>query len=154
MNGNKWIQCIKQSPSVPVLTEYLLLANLLSGVQLAPDQPDSVLWRLTADGQYSASSAYNFLFVGLIPPTLDTEDQGPPQNASSLPGWRSKADVSLLICSRRRVGQTTPFAPFATSIRKPPSTCLPNAPLQATYGTTYSPVSLSRPDGRRSLSSA
>ena len=62
---NKWIRCIKPNPSIAVLTDYLHLHQSLQGVRLSPTQADCIRWRWTANGQYSASSAYLFQFQTL-----------------------------------------------------------------------------------------
>ena len=59
----KWIRGIKRNPSVQVLTEYLRLAALLSDLHLNPTTPDTIKWKWTANGVYSARSAYQFQFL-------------------------------------------------------------------------------------------
>jgi hypothetical protein len=47
-----------------LLTEFISLCNMLEQVHLLPGVPDTFAWRLTADQQYSASSAYRAMFIG------------------------------------------------------------------------------------------
>jgi hypothetical protein len=48
--------------------EFIGLWNTLEQVQLCPGVPDTFAWRLTADQQYSASTAYGAMFVGYSKP--------------------------------------------------------------------------------------
>jgi len=52
--------------SLQAILDYLQLWNAVAAVQLN-DQPDRVLWRWTADGKYSAKSAYIMLHQGSTP---------------------------------------------------------------------------------------
>lgn len=52
--------------SVPALVDYLHLWDAVDSTQLT-DQPDKTIWRWTADGTYSAKSAYNMLHAGSTP---------------------------------------------------------------------------------------
>jgi hypothetical protein len=47
------------------LTDYLHLWATVDGYQLG-DQPDKTIWRWTADGSYTAKSAYNMMHTGSI----------------------------------------------------------------------------------------
>jgi len=47
-----------------LVTEFINLWNMVERVQLSPHVPDTFSWRLTADRQYSTSSAYGAMFVG------------------------------------------------------------------------------------------
>jgi hypothetical protein len=49
---------------MPVLCDYVLLWEKLERVQLQPAVPDQFVWKWTADGTYSASSAYRSFFIG------------------------------------------------------------------------------------------
>lgn len=46
------------------MVEYLHLWDTLEAVQLHAEQEDAVRWRWTADGQYTAKSAYQMLHKG------------------------------------------------------------------------------------------
>jgi hypothetical protein len=41
--------------------------DIIAATNLSPDQPDSIAWSLTTDGNYSASSAYHAQFMGSFP---------------------------------------------------------------------------------------
>lgn len=62
LTNGKWIQCIKANPTVQVLTDYLALAVQISSLTLDDRTADSIRWKWTANGNYSASSAYHFQF--------------------------------------------------------------------------------------------
>ncbi|CAM0958165.1 unnamed protein product [Alopecurus aequalis] len=67
--GRAWISSIKPNPSPEVLAEYLALWAHLDPLASTTfnDQPDSVRWKWTESGIYSASSTYNFLLNGHHP---------------------------------------------------------------------------------------
>ena len=52
--------------TVDHLHEFVNLWEKLSHVQLIPDMPDSIIWKLTKDGHYSAATAYSAQFLGLV----------------------------------------------------------------------------------------
>uniref|UniRef100_A0A453SA40 Reverse transcriptase zinc-binding domain-containing protein n=1 Tax=Aegilops tauschii subsp. strangulata TaxID=200361 RepID=A0A453SA40_AEGTS len=62
----KWITCIKENPTAQVLADYVRVWNITAQVNLSPTQPDDIRWKWTADGQYSARTAYQMLFQGRI----------------------------------------------------------------------------------------
>jgi len=63
IENGQWIQCIKPNPTVQVLTDYLHLANQLTQLHLNPTVADTIRWKWTANGVYSARSAYQFQFL-------------------------------------------------------------------------------------------
>jgi hypothetical protein len=54
------------------LAQFIELWQLVNGVQLQSGVEDSVVWKLTANGQYSAASAYNLQFLGLVQSAMNT----------------------------------------------------------------------------------
>ena len=50
---------------VRVLTQFLMLMDLLLEVHLLPEIPDRIIWKWTPTEVYSASSAYQVFFAGL-----------------------------------------------------------------------------------------
>lgn len=62
MNRN-WIRNLGQLDTEELLSQFIMLFNLLREVQLN-EEPDRITWRWTANGEYSASSAYNAQFIG------------------------------------------------------------------------------------------
>uniref|UniRef100_A0ACD5U9A0 Uncharacterized protein n=1 Tax=Avena sativa TaxID=4498 RepID=A0ACD5U9A0_AVESA len=65
-NGN-WIRSIARLSTPAQLSQYLLVCDVVESTQLVPGQADVVAWTLTADGTYSASSAYHAQFHGSHP---------------------------------------------------------------------------------------
>jgi hypothetical protein len=47
-----------------IILEYIELWDLLEEIQLQQEVDDTYVWRLDASGQYSARSAYEYLFLG------------------------------------------------------------------------------------------
>jgi hypothetical protein len=62
----RWVADIRGALTVAVLTEYLDLWGLLAEVVLQPEIEDSHIWQFTQTGQYSAKSAYEAMFIGLV----------------------------------------------------------------------------------------
>ena len=62
--NRSWISCIKPRPTRLVLQEYLQLWQMLDqhGQIHFDEEPDVVRWKWTSSGQYTAASAYHFLF--------------------------------------------------------------------------------------------
>ena len=68
LQGRSWVHHITGPRTMRLLTEFIGLCNTLEQVQLCPGVPDTFAWRLTADQQYSASSAYGAMFLGCSRP--------------------------------------------------------------------------------------
>ena len=68
LDNNFWVSQVKTDgiTSATHLTEFVNLWEKLSVVQLNPDVADSISWKLSNDGSYSASSAYKVQFLGLV----------------------------------------------------------------------------------------
>lgn len=68
LTNKHWISLIKPAPTRLILTEYLLLWDLLEKEQqvLFDDEQDSLTWKWTANGAYTAKSAYDALMMGRI----------------------------------------------------------------------------------------
>jgi hypothetical protein len=65
LHQRSWVRCIRSGVPVAALVDYLHLWAAVDGVQLS-EQPDRLIWRWTADGSYSAKSAYDMLHTGAI----------------------------------------------------------------------------------------
>lgn len=65
LHGRVWVRCISGGLSVHAMLDYLHLWAIVDDIQLS-DQPDKTIWRWTADGNYTAKSAYNMLHIGSI----------------------------------------------------------------------------------------
>ena len=64
LQDNKWIEHINPVFSPTELHEYVLLWNAVQQVQLDESREDSIVWRWTADGEYTTKSAYRIQFQG------------------------------------------------------------------------------------------
>ena len=61
-NGN-WITVLRaRITTTTQLQEFVGLWTILQNVQLQPDVQDTIIWKWTADGAYSTSSAYMIQF--------------------------------------------------------------------------------------------
>jgi hypothetical protein len=58
--------------NVDHLQQFYMLWEMLANVQLNNDAPNSIIWKFTNNGNYSAKSAYNMQFSGLITSTMTT----------------------------------------------------------------------------------
>lgn len=69
-----------------VLCDYVMLWGMLEEVHLSPSVPDRFVWRWTADGIYSASSAYKAFLVEMADMLSAREPWGsrsPPRGGSN-----------------------------------------------------------------------
>ncbi|WVZ63074.1 hypothetical protein U9M48_012739 [Paspalum notatum var. saurae] len=66
LDNRRWVSDIKGALTVQVLSEYLLVSDLVDGVELQPDTPDQHLWKLSSSGVYSCKSAYDSMFTRTI----------------------------------------------------------------------------------------
>jgi hypothetical protein len=64
LNGWLWISDISGGLSVGVLMDYLVLWDLLQEVELQVGIEDRQVFRLAADGKYSAKLVYESFFIG------------------------------------------------------------------------------------------
>ncbi|XP_051219493.1 uncharacterized protein [Lolium perenne] len=64
LSDNNWIRSVNMINTPTQLAQYLELWDIIQAVNLAPEQPDSILWTLTTDSTYSASYAYKAQFFG------------------------------------------------------------------------------------------
>jgi hypothetical protein len=67
LHQNAWIRHITGPLTMLVLLEFDRLCDILEGVQLTA-QLDTFAWKLTADQNYSAASAYGAMFLGSSQP--------------------------------------------------------------------------------------
>lgn len=68
LNNNRWISDLNYrfGFSIPLLQELILLWNLIRNYELHPERDDTITWRLTNDGNYTAASAYKAQFIGSV----------------------------------------------------------------------------------------
>jgi hypothetical protein len=65
------------------IQQFVTLWEFLSNIKIDQQVPNSILWKFTNSGKYSAYSAYKMTFEGLISTSLNTsiglEGLGPPK---------------------------------------------------------------------------
>jgi hypothetical protein len=64
LQDNRWISHIIPLSTAQEIKEYVELWEAIGQMQLQEDRDDSIRWRWTADGEYTAKSAYNIQFQG------------------------------------------------------------------------------------------
>lgn len=80
--GNRWMKGLERLASEDLLDQLVKLWELLQPIVLS-NVPDTIRWKISNDGGYSAASAYNAQFVGRI---------ARPQLHAS---WRIKAEPKV-----------------------------------------------------------
>ncbi|WVZ83488.1 hypothetical protein U9M48_030630 [Paspalum notatum var. saurae] len=63
---NRWMRGIQRMSSEQEISQFVTLWSRLSSVQLTP-MDDDISWKFTADGKYTAKSAYDSQFFGSRP---------------------------------------------------------------------------------------
>uniref|UniRef100_J3M7K7 Histone H2A/H2B/H3 domain-containing protein n=1 Tax=Oryza brachyantha TaxID=4533 RepID=J3M7K7_ORYBR len=68
LQDDKWIQDVNYNLTLPLVEEYFAITQLLqeTTITLTPGTEDSIRWKWTASGQYTAKSAYQMQFFGSI----------------------------------------------------------------------------------------
>jgi hypothetical protein len=66
LNNRKWVDDIKGALTVQVISDYLLICNLVDRPVLQPDILDQHRWKLSSSGSYSCKSTYSSMFTGTI----------------------------------------------------------------------------------------
>ncbi|GJN06072.1 hypothetical protein PR202_ga23758 [Eleusine coracana subsp. coracana] len=61
-----WVRDIHGIASLEVITEFIKLWDIVSGVMLQPEVEDVHMWQFSTSGKYMAKSAYDVLFQGAI----------------------------------------------------------------------------------------
>lgn len=64
LHNRQWTRDITGALTASVLIEYVHLWDKVDGIVLTPGTPDRLIWRWSADGVYSSSSAYRAFFAG------------------------------------------------------------------------------------------
>ena len=62
---DKWIRDVDYSRTERVVEEFISLWTCLQGITVQPTHEDKITWLHTADGQYTARSAYKIQFLGM-----------------------------------------------------------------------------------------
>jgi hypothetical protein len=68
LRDEAWIRKLRNDATISLehLTQFVHLWALINTIHLHDDVEDDISWKLTANGQYSAASAYKMQFLGLI----------------------------------------------------------------------------------------
>ena len=68
LDNNFWIQQIDttQGLTLPHVQEFVVLWEMIDGVALNPDRKDTISWKFTSSGDYSAATAYTAQFEGQV----------------------------------------------------------------------------------------
>jgi hypothetical protein len=69
-----WVDCINMDGnfSMDHLSQFVDLWTQINNVQLDEEMEDDISWKFTENGQYSAASAYQAQFLGLVHSVMDT----------------------------------------------------------------------------------
>jgi hypothetical protein len=94
LRQDAWVRHITGPLSMQVLIEFGRLCDLLEDVQLTT-QPGTFAWRLTADQNYSAASAYGAMFLGSSQPLAAKQvwKTVAPLELNSSGGWSCMEDA-------------------------------------------------------------
>jgi hypothetical protein len=66
LKRNRWIRDIRGGISTAAMGQYLHLWDLISTIHLNHEEDDKLIWKFSADGCFSTSSAYNLFFAANI----------------------------------------------------------------------------------------
>ena len=71
--GADWVNKVRLDENFTTahFSQFVNLWSLTTNVQLNNDVGDEIRWKLTADGEYSAKSAYKMQFMGTISSSMD-----------------------------------------------------------------------------------
>jgi hypothetical protein len=69
LENDNWIRDLPSNLTVPLISDYVLLWELVEEAGFDPqnNDDDEIIWTRTADGTYSAKSAYDLQFEGNVP---------------------------------------------------------------------------------------
>ena len=62
---------VPQGFEIDDIQQFVSLWEMVSEVNLHNDVPDTIAWKFTSDGAYSAKSAYKMQFEGIVSTSLD-----------------------------------------------------------------------------------
>lgn len=80
LHNNHWITSLRTITSINEINELVHLGSKLHEIRLHPNSLDSITWKWTNHGEYSAKSAYEMQFVGSV------------ANTNFMPLWRAEAE--------------------------------------------------------------
>ncbi|CAM0955107.1 unnamed protein product [Alopecurus aequalis] len=64
LQNQAWVRAIKSTPPLPAIVDFMEVWPAIHAATLTPAEEDRTTWRATANGVYSAKSAYNLFFLG------------------------------------------------------------------------------------------
>ena len=80
MQDNKWISHILPILTTGEIHEYVQLWETVQHIELDADREDDIVWRWTAEGEYTTKSAYRIQFEGMF------------SKLKIMPIWKAKAE--------------------------------------------------------------
>ena len=80
LKNEKWIDHIYPPTMHEEVTEFVKLWEALRGFTLNESVEDTIIWRWTADGEYTTKSAYQVQFIGVF------------SKIKLTPIWKAKAE--------------------------------------------------------------
>jgi hypothetical protein len=107
-----------------LLYAFVELWSLLQAVQLRLHQKDSIIWKLTTSGSYSAAFAYKAQFLGCtkMPPISSIWKSWAPLSGNFSCGSLPRIVCGPMISSATQGGRTTTLASSADGVWKQPTT--------------------------------
>jgi hypothetical protein len=109
LNNRQWARDITSASTAAVLCEYVQLCDMVDDIQLQPHVPDRFIWKWTANGKYTASSACQAFFVGmtLLVGAMDVWRASVPPKVKFLAGvTRSPVDSGVPAMPRAAAGRS------------------------------------------------
>ena len=80
LQDNKWISHILPILTAGEILEYVQLWETVQHIELDADREDNIVWRWTAEGEYTTKSAYRIQFEGTF------------SKLKIMPIWKAKAE--------------------------------------------------------------
>lgn len=65
LTGDRWVRDVDYNMTELIIAEFLTLRGYINDIELLPSHDDKITWLHTADGQYTAKSAYELQFIGM-----------------------------------------------------------------------------------------
>jgi hypothetical protein len=89
LQESKWISHILPILTAEEIQEYIKLWETVQQIVLDPDREDTIVWRWTADGEYTTKSAYHIQFEGTF------------NRLKIMPIWRAKTEPKCIFLHGR-----------------------------------------------------
>ena len=122
--NRRWLADVKDALTLQVLVGYLLVWDLVDGLDLQQGIPDNFRWKLFQSGSYSSKSVYAAFFVGAVKyaPWKRFWKDGHPCASNFLCGLLLIIGAGQQAGSQREDCPTRICAHSATRLRSPYST--------------------------------